>query len=140
MSIYYSNHNIANDYCDKCQNYYVSFEVPIDKVDLEGDVYKRQLEQLLVNTTACARYKNKRLQALKILYDSCIRQNITDIGMLEIEQFESICTDFRKPGNESLGYQLSIIAVSYTHLDVYKRQVLTSHQGEKRWKQQKEVG
>lgn len=36
LSIYYSNHNIANDYCDKCQNYYVSFEVPIDKVDLEG--------------------------------------------------------------------------------------------------------
>ena len=78
-----------------------------------SEILKKQifdtLEQLLVNTTACARYKNKRLQALKILYDSCIRQNITDIGMLEIEQFESICTDFRKPGNESLGYQLSII-------------------------------
>ena len=41
-----------------------------------SEILKKQifdtLEQLLVNTTACARYKNKRLQAFQILYDSCI--------------------------------------------------------------------
>ena len=67
------------------------------------------LEQLLTNTAVSARYRNKRLQALKILYDSCIHQNIKDIGILEIEQYENICMDFRKSGNESLDNQLSII-------------------------------
>lgn len=36
LSIYYNNNNIANNYADKCNNYYVSFEVPLDKIDIEG--------------------------------------------------------------------------------------------------------
>ena len=78
-----------------------------------SEILKRQifntLEQIITNTAVCAAYRNKRLQALKILYDSCLKQNITDIGMLEMEQFENICTDFRKQGKETLSNQLSII-------------------------------
>lgn len=35
LAIYYNKVSIADNYADKCNNYYVSFEVPLDKVDIE---------------------------------------------------------------------------------------------------------
>lgn len=32
----YGNHSIANNYSDKCENYLVSFSVPIEKIDITG--------------------------------------------------------------------------------------------------------
>ena len=32
----YSKTNIADDYADECRNFLVSFDVSIDKIDLEG--------------------------------------------------------------------------------------------------------
>lgn len=34
LAIYYNKNSIADNYADKCYNYYVSFEVPLDKVDV----------------------------------------------------------------------------------------------------------
>lgn len=106
---YYPDQQIAENF-----KYVKNFKVLVwDFSKYCSETLKKQifntLEQLLTNTAVSARYRNKRLQALKILYDSCIHQNITDIGILEMEQYESICTDFRKSGNESLDNQLSII-------------------------------
>lgn len=36
LAIYYNKNSIADNYADKCYNYYVSFQVPLDKVDIEG--------------------------------------------------------------------------------------------------------
>lgn len=36
LANYYGKYSIADNYADKCDNYYVSFEVPLDVIDLEG--------------------------------------------------------------------------------------------------------
>ena len=36
LAYYYDNFSIANNYADNSHNYYVSFEVPLDMVDIEG--------------------------------------------------------------------------------------------------------
>ena len=36
LAIYYNKNSIADNYADKCYNYFVPFEVPLDKVDIEG--------------------------------------------------------------------------------------------------------
>lgn len=36
LAIYYGKNSIADNYTDKCYNYYVSFKVTLDKIDIEG--------------------------------------------------------------------------------------------------------
>ena len=36
LAIYYGKNSIADNYAEKCYNYYVSFEVPLNEIDLEG--------------------------------------------------------------------------------------------------------
>lgn len=36
LSNFYDNHEIADAYAENCYNYFVSFEVPLDKVDIQG--------------------------------------------------------------------------------------------------------
>ena len=66
LSIYYNKNSIADNYADKCYNYFVSFEVPLDKVDIEGFSDKidadRKTDILLrytINALAYAEMKRK---------------------------------------------------------------------------------
>lgn len=66
LSLYYDQMNIANGYADKCCNYYVSFEVPLDKVDIEGfsdkisrDRKTRILLRYTINALAYAEQRRK---------------------------------------------------------------------------------
>ena len=36
LANYYGKNSIADNYAEKCYNYYVSFEVPLNEIDLEG--------------------------------------------------------------------------------------------------------
>lgn len=67
------------------------------------------LSHIIVKTSGSMQYRNNRIKALKILYDSCVRQNIQDIGLLEIEQMETIYQDFEDAKNKALTPHLSII-------------------------------
>ena len=67
------------------------------------------LSHIIVKISGSMQYRNNRIKALKILYDSCLRQNIQDIGLLEIEQIETICQDFAEAKNKALKPHLSII-------------------------------
>jgi len=66
LSNYYGTNSIANNYADKCYNYYVSFEVPLDKVDIQGfsdkidaDRKTRILLRYTINALAYAEMKRK---------------------------------------------------------------------------------
>ncbi len=47
-------------------------------------------------------YRNVRLKSLKLLYDSCVQLNITDIGLLEMEQVETILKNFPETSQRSI--------------------------------------
>lgn len=60
----YGEKSIANNYAEKCENYYVSFEVPIEKVDVEGfpdylddDKKTEILLKYTINALAHSEYK-----------------------------------------------------------------------------------
>ena len=66
LAIYYNKNSIADNYADKCYNYFVPFEVPLDKVDIEGFSDKidadRKTDILLrytINALAYAEMKRK---------------------------------------------------------------------------------
>lgn len=67
------------------------------------------LTRIVTDITLQSVYRNKRILALKILYLSCARQGIKDIGMLEIYQIEKIHHDFEKYGNSSMMNYMGII-------------------------------
>ena len=64
----------------------------------EADFYT--LTHIIAKTSGNIAYRNNRIKALKILYDSCVRQNIQDIGLLETEQIETIFKDFADTKNK----------------------------------------
>ena len=78
-----------------------------------SEILKRQifatLSHIVAKTSESIAYKNNRLKALNILYDSCARQNIQDIGVLEIRQIQTISQDFADTKNKTLMRHLSII-------------------------------
>ena len=47
-------------------------------------------------------YRNVRLKSLKLLYDSCVQLNITDIGLLEMEHVETILKNFPETSQRSI--------------------------------------
>lgn len=62
----YGKNSIADDYADKCINYYVSFNAPIKKIDIEGfpdclDVVRKTeiLLKYTINALAYAEFKRK---------------------------------------------------------------------------------
>ena len=66
LAYYYDNFSIANNYADNSHNYYVSFEVPLDMVDIEGfsatiSVEKKTsiLLRYTINALAYAEMKRK---------------------------------------------------------------------------------
>ena len=56
----------------------------------------------LMHKIKCKRYRNVRLKSLKLLYDSCVQLNITDIGLLEMEQVETILKNFPETSQRSI--------------------------------------
>lgn len=66
IAIYYDKKSIANNYADKCCNYYVSFKVPLDSVDICGfsddidaDRKTRILLKYTINALSYAEQKKK---------------------------------------------------------------------------------
>lgn len=78
-----------------------------------SEILKKQifytLTHIITKASGNIAYRNNRIKALKILYDSCVRQNIRDIGLLETEQIEAIRQDFADAKNKALIPHLSII-------------------------------
>lgn len=78
-----------------------------------SEILKKQifytLTHIIAKTSGNIAYRNNRIKALKILYDSCVRQNIQDIGLLETEQIETIFKDFADTKNKTLMRHLGII-------------------------------
>ena len=78
-----------------------------------SEILKKQifytLTHIIAKTSGNIAYRNNRIKALKILYDSCVRQNIQDIGLLETEQIETIFKNFADTKNKTLMRHLGII-------------------------------
>lgn len=76
LAIYYNNNSIADNYADKCYNYYVSFEVPLDKVDIEGFSDKidadRKSSILLRYTINALAYAEMRRKPFLSMYNPII--------------------------------------------------------------------
>lgn len=76
LAIYYNMNRIADDYADKCYNYYVSFEVPLDKIDIEGFSDKinahRKTGILLRYAVNALAYAEKRTKPLLSMYNPII--------------------------------------------------------------------
>lgn len=106
LSNYYSKNSIANNYADKCYNYYVSFEVPLDKVDIQGfsdkiDADRKTgiLLRYTINALAYAEMKrnpflpmNNPVIFLKRDYD-VPKEDIRKIWLLERKQGKWIPTE-----------------------------------------------
>ena len=71
-----------------------------------SEVLKKQifytLSRIIANTSMSKAYRNVRLKSLKLLYDSCVQLNITDIGLLEMEQVETILKNFPETSQRSI--------------------------------------
>lgn len=76
LAIYYDRYSIADNYADKCYNYYVSFEVPLDKVDLEGFSDKidadRKTRILLRYTINALAYAEIRTRSFLSMYNPIV--------------------------------------------------------------------
>jgi hypothetical protein len=66
LAIAYGKYSIADNYANNCINYYVSFDVPIEKIDIEGfpdcldeDKKTEILLKYAINALANAEYKRK---------------------------------------------------------------------------------
>ena len=106
LSNYYGKNSIANNYADKCYNYYVSFEVPLDKVDIQGfsdkidaDRKTRILLRYTINALAYAEIKRKPFLPmnnpvifLKRDYD-VPKEDIRKIWILERKQGKWVPTE-----------------------------------------------
>lgn len=99
LSIYYDKYSIADNYADKCYNYYVSVEVPLDKVDIEGfsDTIDedRKTELLLRYTINALAYSEQKTKPFFSMYNPIIflkrdydvpKENIRKIWKLQYKQ------------------------------------------------------
>lgn len=70
-----------------------------------SEILKKQIfytmSHIITNTSVSTVYRNIRLKALKILYDSCVRLNITDIGLMEKNQVETVLRNFSEANQRS---------------------------------------
>ena len=76
LAIYYNKNSIADNFANKCYNYYVSLEVPLDKVDIEGfsdnidaDRKTRILLKYTINALA---YAEKKIKPIFSMYNPII--------------------------------------------------------------------
>lgn len=99
LSIYYNKNSIADNYADKCYNYFVSFEVPLDKVDIEGFSDKidadRKTDILLRYTINALAYAEMKRKPFLSMYNPIIflkrdynvpKEDIRKIWVLQCKQ------------------------------------------------------
>lgn len=99
LAIYYNKNSIADNYADKCYNYYVSFEVPLDKVDIEGFSDKIDADSktaiLLKYTINALAYAERRTKPFFSMYNPIVfmkrdynvpKENIRKIWKLQYKQ------------------------------------------------------
>lgn len=76
LAIYYNKNSIADNYANKCYNYCVSLEVPLDKVDIEGFSDNidadRKTGILLKYTINALAYAEKRTKPIFSMYNPII--------------------------------------------------------------------
>lgn len=99
LAIYYNKNSIADNYADKCYNYFVSFEVPLDKVDIEGFSDKidadRKTDILLRYTINALAYAEMKRKPFLSMYNPIIflkrdynvpKEDICKIWVLQCKQ------------------------------------------------------
>ncbi len=99
LAIYYNKNSIADNYADKCYNYFVSFEVPLDKVDIEGFSDKidadRKTDILLRYTINALAYAEMKRKPFLSMYNPIIflkrdynvpKEDIRKIWVLQCKQ------------------------------------------------------
>ena len=76
LSIFYNDYNIADGYADNCSNYYVSFEVPLNKIDIEwfdaSIDEERKTDILLKYTINALAYSEMRIRPFLPMYNPII--------------------------------------------------------------------
>lgn len=76
LSCYYDKMSIADSYADKCDNYYVSFEVPLDKVDIDGFSDEMDMDRrtriLLRYTINALAYAEQRVKPFLRMYNPIV--------------------------------------------------------------------
>lgn len=99
LAIYYNKNSIADNYADKCYNYFVSFEIPLDKVDIEGFSDKidadRKTDILLRYTINALAYAEMKRKPFLSMYNPIIflkrdynvpKEDIRKIWVLQCKQ------------------------------------------------------
>ena len=99
LAIYYNKNSIADNYADKCYNYFVSFKVPLDKVDIEGFSDKidadRKTDILLRYTINALAYAEMKRKPFLSMYNPIIflkrdynvpKEDIRKIWVLQCKQ------------------------------------------------------
>ena len=99
LAIYYNKNSIADIYADKCYNYFVPFEVPLDKVDIEGFSDKidadRKTDILLRYTINALAYAEMKRKPFLSMYNPIIflkrdynvpKEDIRKIWVLQCKQ------------------------------------------------------
>jgi len=99
LAIYYNKNSIADNYADKCYNYFVPFEVPLDKVDIEGFSDKidadRKTDILLRYTINALAYAEMKRKPFLSMYNPIIflkrdynvpKEDIRKIWVLQCKQ------------------------------------------------------
>lgn len=76
LATYYEKNSIADNYADMCENYYVSFEVPLNAIDLDGFSEKidsiEKTEILLKYTINALAYTEMRRKPFLPMYNPII--------------------------------------------------------------------
>ena len=71
-----------------------------------SEVLKKQifytLSHIAVNSAISAVYRNNRLKALKSFYDLCVQLNVSDVGLIEMQQLEIILNNFSGKAQRSI--------------------------------------
>ena len=71
-AFFYNDYNIADGYADNCSNYYVSFEVPLNKIDIEwfdaSIDEERKTDILLKYTINALAYSEMRIRPFLPMY------------------------------------------------------------------------
>lgn len=76
LSNAYRDHSIADNYSDKCENYVVSFSVPIEKIDITGlneDIINEEKTEYLIKCSINAlAYMEKNMHNIEEMYNPII--------------------------------------------------------------------
>lgn len=76
LSNAYRDHSIADNYSDKCENYVVSFSVPIEKIDITGlsaDITNEEKTEYLIKCSINAlAYMEKNMHNIEKMYNPII--------------------------------------------------------------------